>query len=108
MDARLQRLADLLQNWAGQWFPPGRHADLARSLEKFASQVDAQGDWERALEILEANPSAAMRQSVLQEVLVGETYFFRDPQLWQSLRLEIIPALLEAKSSESPTASPST
>ena len=101
MDARLQRLADLLQNWAGQWFPPGRHADLARSLEKFASQVDAQGDWERALEILEANPSAAMRQSVLQEVLVGETYFFRDPQLWQSLRLEIIPALLEAKSSES-------
>lgn len=91
--SHLDKFALLLHDWAGQWFPESRRGDLERafnrSLDKYGNGADAAAFLAR----LEYSAPEALKNSIIQEILVGETYFFRDAILWNTLRDEIIPEL---------------
>lgn len=91
--SHLDKFALLLHDWAGQWFPESRRGDLERafnrSLDKYGNGEDAAAFLSR----LEYSAPEALKNSIIQEILVGETYFFRDAILWNTLRDEIIPEL---------------
>ncbi len=97
--SHLDKFAFLLHEWAGQWFPESRRGDLERaflrSLDKYGNGADAATFLSR----LELSAPEALKNSIIQEILVGETYFFRDAILWNTLRDEIIPEL-SAKNSK--------
>ncbi len=97
--SHLDKFAHLLHDWAGQWFPESRRGDLERafnrSLDKYGNGADAATFLAR----LEYSAPEALKNSIIQEILVGETYFFRDAILWNTLSDEIIPEL-SAKTSK--------
>ena len=95
----VERFEILLHQWAGQWFPGSRRGELVRALQRSCERAGFGAEVERFLAVLEGQPDEALRDLVIQEILVGETYFFRDSALWESLEQEILPDLLERRAS---------
>ncbi len=87
------RFEHLLHKWAGQWFPPSRRVELMRALNTCIKDL-GNGDGETFLTTLENDPSDTLKKAVLQQVLIGETYFFRDKGLWDALEDIIIPDII--------------
>ncbi|MBI5570211.1 MAG: chemotaxis protein CheR [Desulfomonile tiedjei] len=93
----LSRLSDLIALHMGLNFPEDRWGDLNRAISKAApalgfSDVQACANW--LLEI----PLGHTQIDVLAGVLtVGETHFFRDEKLWESLESEILPEIISAR-----------
>lgn len=96
----LARFELLLYKWAGQWFPENRRSDLKAALVQSATRCGFVNRLEEFLFFLEQNPSSAIRDEIIQSILVGETYFFRDQQLWDSLKDEILPEIMEDNASK--------
>lgn len=94
----LERFERLLHRWAGQWFPESRRGELARALRRASERAGHGTDLASFLAVLEAEPNAAMRDLVVQEVLVNETYFFRDAALWEGIEKEILRDLVQRRS----------
>lgn len=94
MSSLSDRFVVLLHRWAGQWFPESRHGELERALQRSVARYGFSQCPESFIDMLEQSPSEELKDSVIQEVLVGETYFFRDANLWTSLRQTIIPELV--------------
>ncbi|MBQ7568299.1 hypothetical protein IJT17_05780, partial [bacterium] len=94
---QLERFKTLLLKWAGQWFPESRRTELERafwrSIDKYGDRQDVSG----FLDLLEDNPSETLKNEVIQEILVGETYFFRDQALWSNLERTILPDIISHK-----------
>lgn len=97
MRSNLHRFELVLYNWAGQWFPDSRQNDLKLALDESSKKFGYADRIDDFLAYLEANPPQSVKDAVVQSVLVGETYFFRDDQLWDSLRDEILPDIIEKK-----------
>lgn len=80
-----------LETRAGLVFPQGRLGDVERSLAKVATHVGSR-DPHRLLTRLQQD--AALFEGLLSDLVVGETYFFREPQQFESLRQMVLPDLL--------------
>ncbi|MBI2425282.1 MAG: tetratricopeptide repeat protein [Candidatus Hydrogenedentes bacterium] len=90
-------LSDFVAGNLGIYFPPPRWSELQRSVER-ATQALGFPDVEACVNWLLTPPLNGERMAVLTEYLtVGETYFFRDPPLFQALEGEILPALIQAR-----------
>ncbi len=94
-----ERFEALLHQWAGQWFPGSRQGELARALRRSAERAGFGTALEDFVTALEGRPDERLRDLVIQEILVGETYFFRDSNLWQSLEREILADLVQRQAS---------
>lgn len=95
----VRRFERLLHLWAGQWFPDSRRGELVRAIRRSCERAGFGTDTAAFLAVLEAKPDARLRDLVVHEILVGETYFFRDPLLWEGLEKEIMVDLLQRRSS---------
>lgn len=95
----LVRFELLLYKWAGQWFPESRHIDLKNALFQAAERCGFANSVDAFLDFLEKDPSSAIKDEIIQSILVGETYFFRDKPLWDSLKEEILPEIIETNTS---------
>jgi len=91
----VERFEALLHRWAGQWFPGSRQGELVRALHRSAERAGFGTRLEDFVTALETSPDERVRDLVIQEILVGETYFFRDSSLWESLEHEILPDLVQ-------------
>ena len=99
MQALLARFELLLYKWAGQWFPESRHIDLKKALFQAAEHCGFADRTNDFLLFLEKDPPSAVKDEIIQSILVGETYFFRDKPLWDSLKEEILPDIIATHSS---------
>ena len=90
-----RRFENLLHQWAGQWFPGSRQGELLRALQRSAERAGFGSDLNGFLNELETRPDERILNLVLNEILVNETYFFRDVGLWEGLEQEILPDILE-------------
>ena len=90
-----RRFENLLHQWAGQWFPGSRQGELMRALQRSAERAGFGSDLDGFLTELETRPDERLRDLVIHEILVNETYFFRDVGLWEGLEQEILPEILE-------------
>jgi chemotaxis protein methyltransferase CheR len=80
-----------LEARSGLVFPQGRIGDVEHSLAKAAARIGVR-DPHRLLARLQQD--AALLGDLLSELVVGETYFFREPLQFQSLREMVLPDLL--------------
>jgi chemotaxis protein methyltransferase CheR len=80
-----------LEARAGLVFPQGRIGDVERGLAKTAARIGSRNA-HRLLVSLQQD--AALLEDLLADLVVGETYFFREPQQFESLREMVLPDLL--------------
>lgn len=90
-DARLGSVAALIAERLGLHFPSTRQADLARQLAQAGQRAGAP-NLESYLDTLLAAPWDAARHDQLAAALtIGETHFYRDPQLFERIHEDFVP-----------------
>lgn len=81
----------------GLSFPPERYDDLLRQMAGAATDF-GQPDAQACMQWLTSAPLTDAQVAVLARYLtVGETYFFREPALFEALEQQILPRLIAAR-----------
>ncbi len=82
---RLAAVSDVIEKAFGLHYPPDRGVDLQRLLTR-ASKASGGVGLEAFVESLLAGPLSAEQRALLIDTLtIGETYFFREPQVFNTL-----------------------
>ncbi len=98
---QLSRLSKKLETHLGLYFPPDRHADLAKRLVPIADEFGF-GDAAACVDWLLNTTISPREWAVLTKHLtIGETYFFREPAAFNALRDQILPEMLAASNRHS-------
>lgn len=93
----LSRFSEFLAQQMGLHFPPERWSDLLRGIEVAAREFGLQ-DAETCMQWLLSTPLDRNRIEILAcHLSVGETYFFRDPPIFEALQAHIMPALIQSR-----------
>ncbi len=93
-DEALARLRDLLATAAGLVFEDSRRASLSAAVAE-RQRLTGMRDVAAYLD-LACDPAGPERQSLLDEVTIQETHFFRNPPQMRALRTEVLPELVRA------------
>ncbi len=81
----------------GLHFPPERWTDLERGLRGAAADLGFDGVEECTRALVLAKLDRAAIDSLAEHLTVGETYFFRDPAVFDALTSEVFPALVQER-----------
>ncbi|WP_319244111.1 CheR family methyltransferase [uncultured Propionivibrio sp.] len=86
----LDRIVQMLRERCGNDFSLYKRNSLFRRVERRLAvhQLSSLDDYVRYL-----NENASELDLLFQELLIGVTQFFRDPEVWEVLRIEAIPGL---------------
>jgi len=86
----LDRIVQMLRERCGNDFSLYKRNSLFRRVERRLAvhQLSSLDDYVRHL-----NENASELDLLFQELLIGVTQFFRDPEVWEVLRIEAIPGL---------------
>ena len=90
----LEKIIVLLRNQGGADFSLYKTNTIMRRVERRIA-LHHHADMRDYVRYLRENPHEG--QLLLKELLIGVTNFFRDPEVWEHLRTEAIPALLAAR-----------
>lgn len=96
----LWRLSVVVRDQMGLDYTGDNRADLERGLRQAAADFNFHGSdgAQKCAEWLITSPLSSTQIDTLARYLtIGETYFFRDPALFESLRLHVWPALLQLR-----------
>ena len=93
----LRDVLTLLRVRTGHDFSNYKRPTIIRRIARHL-QIHETDDLERYLEILRDNPDELL--SLLKNLLINVTNFFRDPEAFAVLEKKVIPAVFEGKSSE--------
>ena len=96
---RLAAILDLLHREAGMDFSGYKQSTVLRRLDRRLQVTDTADD-DAYLELLQRDPLEASR--LFDELLIGVTRFFRDPEAFECLRSEVLPELLKQATPERP------
>ena len=99
LDEELQAIFAQVKARTGHDFSSYKRNTVLRRIERRMT-VNEAGGLRKYLAILEANPLEA--QALCQEILIGVTSFFRDPESFELLRSEIIPRLFANRDPDEP------
>jgi two-component system CheB/CheR fusion protein len=99
LDEELHTLFTILKARTGHDFSSYKRNTILRRIERRMT-VNNAGGIRKYLAILEENPHEA--QALCQEILIGVTSFFRDPEAFELLRSEIVPRLFADRDPEDP------
>lgn|GEM_PF-197458 len=99
LDEKLHTLFTILEARTGHDFSSYKRNTVLRRIERRMA-VNMLKELDKYLVVLENNPEEA--QALRQDLLIGMTNFFRDPEAFDFLSNEIIPRLFLNKDSEKP------
>lgn len=103
--AKLQQLGERVRDKLGLHYPDGRLSDLERGVRAFGAASGSVGVHETVDDLL-ARPLTDERLDALaRHLTIGETYFFRHPEVFSVLEESVIPAFLAERSRERKQAS---
>jgi len=93
----LSRLGEFVTERTGLHFPRDRWDDLQRGLAGAArdygfADASACADW-----LLSAPLTDSQLQVLVSHLTIGETYFFRDPQIFEALAGRVLPELIRGR-----------
>ncbi len=95
--SQLLHLSEFLAQRMGLYFPPERDCDLLRGIKTAAREFGFQ-DTGACIEWLLSAPLDRNKIKTLAcHLTVGETYFFRDPQVFEALKMHILPTLIQSR-----------
>lgn len=97
--AGMKRVAEVVRSRTGLVFPSSRAADVEATVRRSMARRGI-ADMEQLLSLL--HESADVRDALVAELTVGETYFLRDAAQFGLLRERVIPELLAARPSDRP------
>jgi chemotaxis protein methyltransferase CheR len=96
----LAEFSDFIANEIGLYFPQQKWQDLERGANLAAHAFEF-SDVESCIKSLMSSPLSARQIEILASYLtVGETYFFREANLFQALQTDILPALIYKRLNE--------
>lgn len=82
---RLAAVSDMIAQLLGLYYPPERREELERMLSR-AARASGEVGLEAYTDSLLAGPLSRKQKTLLVETLtIGETYFFREPQVFETL-----------------------
>jgi len=95
---QVKALVNIVSHYTGFKFPDGLNAELLSHLESGLTHINK--DPEELIGLVERfsfNPVKVLEliQPILDEVLIGETYFFRDYEAYEMLAAEVLPELVK-------------
>ena len=90
----LEQLSGFIDRRLGLHFPESRHRELLRGLARAATELGMSGPEELARLILSGHADQRLLDVLAGNLVIGETYFFRDKRLLELLRQEVLPDLL--------------
>jgi len=95
----LQKIYILLRDQTGHDFSSYKPNTIVRRIERrmTVNQIERIGDYVR---YLQHNPSEV--ETLFKELLIGVSNFFRDPEAFEVLEKQVIPAVFEAKQTGQP------
>ncbi len=99
-EAMLQQLSERINERMGLHFVPERWGDLERGLRHAARDFGFEGaDAARqcAAWLLNAPLLPAQIDTLARHLTIGETYFFRDPAVFEALRRHVLPELIRVR-----------
>lgn len=95
--ALLVQLSSCLDREMGLSFPQARWADLQRGIRSVASELGFETAEECAEWLLSRRLSKPQLELLAAHLTVGETYFFRDPAVFEFLERRVLPDLLRSR-----------
>src|SRR5215475_14787767 len=98
-DAQLEALLDYLFERRNFDFRGYKRASLSRRIMKRMQAVGLE-DYERYMEVLEANPGEFA--GLFNTILINVTSLTRDPEAWAALESTVIPAIVDKKAEDEP------
>ncbi|MGH9409477.1 MAG: CheR family methyltransferase [Vicinamibacterales bacterium] len=90
--AKFERILEYLRQTRGVDFTAYKHASVIRRVQRRMQAVDT-GDFDAYLDYLEVHPDEFA--ALFNTILINVTSFFRDPDVWDALRTEVLPAIVE-------------
>jgi two-component system CheB/CheR fusion protein len=99
LDEDLNAIFAVVKAGTGHDFSSYKKNTVMRRIERRMT-VNESGGLRKYLAFLEESPQEA--QALAQEILIGVTRFFRDPEAFEVLRREIIPRLFTDRGAEAP------
>jgi chemotaxis protein methyltransferase CheR len=99
-DEQLRRASALLQQRCGLRFDAANRALLEEGLYRAADAENSSAA--ELLDLLDREPTDALVQSVLRQVTIGETYFFRHPEHFAALTGHVLRERLLARGPAEP------
>jgi two-component system CheB/CheR fusion protein len=99
LDEELQAIFSLVKAATSHDFSSYKRNTVLRRIERRMT-VNEAGGLRKYIDILKENPQEA--QALCQDILIGVTSFFRDPEAFEILRIDIIPRLFADRDPEDP------
>lgn len=96
----IDALRHQLAQHVGLHFPPERIPDLQRGVETLARAQGYDRDEEFVLQLLSSSLDKLRIQQLAAHLTIGETYFFREPGLFDLLRQALLPSIMAQRHGE--------
>lgn len=93
----MQEVGAVIRDRLGLDFPPGRSRELETALNVVAGAFACADAEQCARRIVTRSLDADELKTLAQALTVGETNFFRDPEVFQALERDILPPLIEQR-----------
>jgi chemotaxis protein methyltransferase CheR len=93
----LSAMTELLARQVGLHFPPERWGDLMRGLEHVAREQGNANTDECMVQLLAAPLERQQIETLGRHLTIGETYFFREPKVFEALQAHVLPDMIQAR-----------
>ena len=93
----LEAVSNAIEAQLGLYYPPERRVDLERGLAGAAAELGFECVETCARELTLAKLDRAQVDALAAHLTTGETYFFRDPAVFEALASQVLPALVQEK-----------
>jgi chemotaxis protein methyltransferase CheR len=93
----LARFSTFVNNRIGLYFPPGRYDDLRRGIQSITAERGFKDPAACMAWLMSAEFDRTLTETLAAALTVGETYFFRDPQVFRSIEYALLPPLLSCR-----------
>jgi chemotaxis protein methyltransferase CheR len=90
-------VARRIEGTLGLHFGPGKQGDLQRGFAAAAQRLGFASAADCVARVLAGALDAQLQQALVESLAVGETYFFRDPALFDALAREVLQPLVAAR-----------
>jgi chemotaxis protein methyltransferase CheR len=96
-DHQLSQLSKFVSAAMGLYFPRGRWNDLERQAKKAAKEFGFDGSAPFIQWLLSSPLTQEQIESLASHLTIAETYFWREPLVFEALRAQILPDLIRAR-----------
>jgi chemotaxis protein methyltransferase CheR len=93
----LPAFSESLARQLGMYFPQERWPDLGRGMHGVARDLYGDDLTACLAQLLSAPLTRIQTETLARHLSIGETYFFREPQVFQALQEHVLPPLIQAR-----------